>query len=141
LETSVEQPEDITAFRYGLSAGALFGDGRAEKQTRCSRCAPRDITIRIPLEEQAVEVTTHAAGTYFVLGWHELPNRGLYPDGTYILPTAVFTAPTGPIGFRVNAAGLSIALECMLGGDNGWTRLGPRVVRDDLLLRYPIPDP
>jgi hypothetical protein len=97
--------------------------------------------LRIPLEEQEVEVTPHSAGAYFVLGWHEFPNRGAYPDGTYILPTAVFTEPTGPVSFRVNAAGLSIALECMLGGNNGWTLNGPRVVRDDLLLRYRIPEP
>ena len=35
-------------------------------------------------------------------------------DGTWTLPAAVFTAPVGPNGLRVNADGLSVALECTM---------------------------
>lgn len=97
--------------------------------------------LRIPLESQAVEVTPDAAGAYVTFGWHDTPNRGLNSDGTYILPTAVYPAPTGPVGFRSKVGPLTTALECMLGGDAGWTNLGPYPVPDELLLQYFVPAP
>lgn len=95
--------------------------------------------LRVPLEEKQVEVTPLASNSHVTFGWHETPNRGFNPDGSYVLPVAVYSQPVGPIGFRSDVGALSTALECMLGGDAGRSNLGPYPVPDQLLLQYLVP--
>ncbi len=68
-----------------------------------------------------------ATGTYSVdasgqmlFGWDDASTGAtVNGDGTWALPAAVFANPTGPNGMRLNAGGLSIAMECTMGVDAG----------------------
>jgi hypothetical protein len=96
-----------------------------------------------------------ANGTYSVapsgqmrFGWDDASTGATVGvDGTWTLPAAIFTAPTGPNGLRVNAGGLSVALECTMGVDSNDPVYGVGVAGksspapDALLVSFPIQVP
>jgi hypothetical protein len=77
--------------------------------------------LPLALEAQASTGTAAVSGQ-ILFGWYDsatvcppnIPNQG---TTTCTLPAAVFTAATGPLGLRVNASGLSVALECNQAAD------------------------
>jgi hypothetical protein len=77
--------------------------------------------LPLPLQAQASNGTAGASGQ-ILFGWFDsptvcppnFPNQG---TTTCSLPAAVFTNPIGPIGLKVNASGLSVALECNQAAD------------------------
>jgi hypothetical protein len=73
--------------------------------------------LPLPLLAQASSGTAGASGQ-ILFGWYDSPTV-CNPNGTTTctLPNAVFTSPTGPLGLRVNASGLSVALECNQAAD------------------------
>ena len=95
--------------------------------------------LRVPLEEQEVAVTPSAPNQNITFTWYETTDRGFNPDGTLVLPTATFSEPTGPVGFRTEVSGVNAALECMGGGNASWTLEGPFPVPDSALLQYFVP--
>jgi hypothetical protein len=81
-------------------------------------------------------------------GWDDASTGAtLDVDGTWALPAAVFSAPTGPNGLRVNADGLSVALECTMGVSSSDPVYGVGVAGkssptpDTLLVSFPIQVP
>ena len=71
------------------------------------------------LEPDNGNYTAEASGSV-LFGWDdESTGATVAANGTWTLPAAVFTNPTGPNGIRVNASGLSVALECTMGVDAG----------------------
>lgn len=98
---------------------------------------------------------TASTGTYSVdasgemrFGWDDVTTGAtVNGDGTWALPAAVFTGPTGPNALRVNAQGLSVALECTMGVASDDPVHGVGVVGqssptpDALLLSFPIQVP
>jgi hypothetical protein len=96
-----------------------------------------------------------ASGTYSVaasgqmrFGWDDASTGATVGgDGTWTLPAAVFGAPTGPNGLRVNAGGLSVALQCTMGVASDDPAYGVGVAGkssptpDSLLVTFPIQVP
>jgi hypothetical protein len=75
--------------------------------------------LPLNLEPDTGSYTADASGTV-LFGWDdESTGATIAGNGTWTLPAAVFTNPTGPNGIRVNASGLSVALECTMGVDSG----------------------
>jgi hypothetical protein len=73
--------------------------------------------LALPLQAQASSGTAGASGQ-ILFGWYDDPAVCPPPAGSLCtLPPAVFTNPTGPLGVRVNAGGLSLALECNQASD------------------------
>jgi hypothetical protein len=71
------------------------------------------------LQDVNTTFTTDASGAV-LFGWDDQSTGAtLNPDGTWSLPPAVFTNPTGQNGVKVIAAGLSVSLECTMGVDSG----------------------
>jgi hypothetical protein len=62
--------------------------------------------------------TAGSSGSTMLFGWYD----GLTaPVGTGLLslPPAVFANPVPPVGLRVSAGGLFVALQCLMGEDSG----------------------
>jgi hypothetical protein len=77
-------------------------------------------SLPLPLLGQDVEVTPDAGGGPIYLGWFDDPAVCPDPAGSACtLPPTVFANPTGPIGLRINASGLILALECNMAVDDG----------------------
>jgi len=75
--------------------------------------------LPLPLDAASGTYLAEASGSV-LFGWDDASTGAtLNSDGTWALPGAVFTDPTGPNGIRVNASGLSVALECTMGVDAG----------------------
>ena len=101
--------------------------------------------VRIPLQEQLVSVTPEASGSALI-GWDDQSTGAtVSANGTYALPAAVFTRPAGPMGIRIDAAGLSIGLDCTMAVDSN----GPHGVGvpnqasrtpDSDLISFPVSD-
>ncbi|MEM9728397.1 MAG: hypothetical protein AAF997_07415 [Myxococcota bacterium] len=117
--------------------------GLCEIQGATEQCARNGFCIsdvlRLPLEEQQVEVTPTGSNQNITFTWYETSDRGSNPDGTLVLPTATFSEPTGPVGFRTEVSGINAALECMGGGTSGWSLEGPYPVFESALLQYFVP--
>jgi hypothetical protein len=74
--------------------------------------------LPIPFAEVSTTITPDASGVVS-FGWDDQSTGAtLNPDGTWNLPPAVFTNPTGPTGVKINDTGLSIALECTMAVDS-----------------------
>ena len=75
--------------------------------------------LAIPLQDVATTITPDASGQV-LFGWDDQSTGAtLNPDGTWNLPPAVFTNPTGPNGIKISEAGLLVSLECTMGVDSG----------------------
>jgi len=74
--------------------------------------------LLLPLQDVNTTFTADASGV--VLFGYDDQSTGatLNPDGTWNLPPAVFTNPTGPNGIKGNTVGVSIALECTMAVDS-----------------------
>ena len=62
--------------------------------------------------------TAGPSGADILFGWYD----GLAPPvapGLLSLPAAVFAQPAAPLGVRVSAGGLFVALQCLMGVDSG----------------------
>ena len=80
--------------------------------------------LAVPLTAANSTITPDASGQV-LFGWDDQSTGAtINPDGTWNLPTADFLSPTGPNGFKLNAGGLAVALECTMGVDAGGL-LGP----------------
>jgi hypothetical protein len=99
--------------------------------------------LPIPLQQQASIGTAGATGQ-ILFGWYDDPAVCPFPGGSACaLPPAVFSSGscavggdlsclnTGPLGLRVSASGLSVALECNQAADDG---LGGAVKQPDSAL-------
>jgi hypothetical protein len=106
-----------------LSTDCAAGGVCAGLGKLASQCAANGfcVTGGVPLPLAA------ATGTYSVdasgqmlFGWDDASTGAtVNGDGTWALPAAVFANPAGPNGMRLNAGGLSIAMECTMGVDAG----------------------
>jgi hypothetical protein len=91
--------------------------------------------LPLPLQAQASAGTAGASGP-ILFGWFDNPSVCPFPAGSLCtLPAAVFTAAIGPIGLKVNASGLSVALECNQASDQD-----PNAIKspDSDLIPFPI---
>jgi hypothetical protein len=101
--------------------------------------------LPLPLSAQASSGTAAASGQ-ILFGWYDsptvcppnFPNQG---TTTCTIPAAVFTNPAGPLGLRVNASGLSVALECNQAADAGTTTEVPVSQPNSALIPFPIQIP
>ena len=78
------------------------------------------VTGPLPIPLQDVNTTFTADASGVVLFGYDDQSTGatLNPDGTWNLPPAVFTSPTGPNGVKINSQGLSVSLECTMAVDS-----------------------
>jgi hypothetical protein len=84
------------------------------------------VTGPLPLELEAQEASYTAGDAGSVLfGWDDV-NTGatIEDDGSYALPDAVYYTDadglnTAPVGLRVNASGVAVALQCTMAVDSG----------------------
>ena len=113
-----------------------------------SQCTPNGFCITgdlvIEFAESAPTTYTAAASGSVLFGWADQGVPGLtlcpaaapacqaafMPDGCYDLPTAVFAAPTAPIGIRVNASGLFVPIQCAGGTAGGICASGEGCIVD-----------
>lgn len=103
--------------------------------------------LPLPLAGTSETYTVDASGE-MRFGWDDASTGATVAgDGTWTLPAAVFTAPVGPNGLRVNADGLSVALECTMAVSSNDPIYGVGVpgksspTPDSLLLSFPIQVP
>jgi hypothetical protein len=136
---------DVSISADCAGGGVCAGLGKSAQCTANGFC----VTGGLPLPLQG------ANGTYSVdasgqmrFGWDDASTGATVGvDGTWTLPAAIFTAPTGPNGLRVNAGGLSVALECTMGVDSNDPVYGVGVAGksspapDALLVSFPIQVP
>jgi len=83
-------------------------------------CVTGDLVL--PLASDSGTWTAGASGQDVLYGWFD--NGGSPPtnaNGTCSLPAASFPAPTAPIGVRVSAGGLFVAVQCLMCSDSGGT--------------------
>jgi hypothetical protein len=76
-------------------------------------CVNGDLTLELAAETGSY--TAGPSGTPTLFGWFDDDQ----PPGLLSLPAAVFAAPTPPVGLRVSAGGLFVALQCLMGEDSG----------------------
>jgi hypothetical protein len=116
-----------------------------------SQCATNGFCVTgglpLPLEASTGTYSVDASGD-MLFGWDDASTGATVDvDGTWVLPAAVFTAPTGPNGLRVNAGGLSVAFECTMGVSSSDPLYGVGVsgksspTSDALLVSFPIQVP
>ncbi len=79
------------------------------------------VTTGLPLvlEDQVASFTPAASGIVNFGFADQGTGATVQPDGTYLLPPAVFTGPTQLNEIKVNASGLSVALVCTMAVDSG----------------------
>jgi hypothetical protein len=93
--------------------------------------------LPLDLEPQSSTGTAGASGD-ILFGWYDSPTVCPPTPGSLCsLPAAVFTQPAGPLGLRVNASGLSVALECNQAADDGAD--GAATQPDSALIPFAIP--
>ncbi|MGB5696610.1 MAG: hypothetical protein WBM46_13210, partial [Polyangiales bacterium] len=74
----------------------------------------------LPLPLQAATGTYTAGATSGSLMYFDwVQPYGIDVDGTILLPAATFADPPAPVGVRVSAGGLFVALQCAGGVDSG----------------------
>jgi len=102
--------------------------GTCDSLGKSVQCSSNGFCITGPLVFQLADVGTTItpdASGQVLFGWDDQSTgAAVNPDGTWNLPLADFTAPTGPNGIRMNAQGLAVALRCTMGVDAGG-QLGP----------------
>jgi hypothetical protein len=103
--------------------------------------------LLLPLQGATGSYSVDASGE-MRFGWDDASTGAtLNADGTWALPAAAFAAPTGPNGLRVNAQGLSVALECTMAVASDDPANGVGVAGkssptpDSLLVAFPIQVP
>ena len=117
---------------------ALLKTGPGSQCEANKFCVTGELTL--PLETKLATYTASTAGRVR-FGWDDAGTGATIQvggpnDGTWILPAAVYVAPTGPNGLRVGAASLSVALECTMGVDSQ----GPDGVGSFDFLSSPTPN-
>jgi hypothetical protein len=102
----------------GLGKGSdADGPGGVDGTGQCLNGFCVTAGLPLPLAAQASSGTAGASGQ-ILFGWSDNPSICPFPAGSLCtLPPAVFTAAIGPIGLKVNASGLSVALECNQASD------------------------
>ncbi|HSN70547.1 MAG TPA: hypothetical protein VLT59_03520 [Steroidobacteraceae bacterium] len=128
------------------AGGVCDGLGKLGSQCNVNGfCVTGDLPL--PLEATTGSYSVNASGQ-MRFGWDDASTGAtLDVDGTWALPAAVFTAPTGPNGLRVNAEGLSVALECTMAVSSNDPVHGVGVAGkasptpDELLVSFPIQVP
>ena len=75
--------------------------------------------LPLPLADQNASFTAAASGIVNFGFADQGTGATINGDGTYALPSAVFTAPPTPNEIKVNASGLSVALRCTMAVDAG----------------------
>jgi hypothetical protein len=115
--------------------------GKASQWNLNGFCVTGDLAL--PLSAQASSGTAGASGQ-ILFGWYDsatvcppnFPNQG---TTTCTLPAAVFSSPAAPLGIRVNASGLSVALQCNQAVDATPTGTETPVSQpDSALIPFPI---
>lgn len=85
------------------------------KTTQCQSngfCSTGDFLIPLTGVDSSVDVDGSGVVSF---GWDDQSTGAtLNPDGTYDLPLFAFTDPLGPNGIKLNASGLSVALQCTM---------------------------
>ena len=74
--------------------------------------------LKLELTANKGNYTAGASGDTILFGWYD----GLTPPvapGLLSLPAAVFATPPSPLGVRVSAGGLFVALQCLMAVDSG----------------------
>jgi len=99
--------------------------------------------LPLALQEATGRYTADIDKTEVLFGWDDQGTgatlqEGGPDDGTWILPPAIYAAPTGPNGFRATVRGLPGALECTMGVNCADPDLGTRCF--DPLLSSPTPN-
>jgi hypothetical protein len=80
-------------------------------------CVNGDLPLK--LASDVGNYTAGASGTSILYGWWDGNPPATNPNGTLVLPAAVFSNPVPPVGVRVSAGGLFVALQCVAGVDSG----------------------
>jgi hypothetical protein len=125
---------------YVPTSNDCAAGGTCDNLGKASQCTTNGFCVTgglpLPLQAQLSNGTASASDDDILFGWYDNPAVCPSPAGTVCtLPAAVFTAPIGPIGLRVNASGLSVALECNQAAD-----ADPNAVTqpDSALISFPI---
>ena len=95
-------------------------DGLGKLASQCSTngfCVTGGLPL--PLASQSTTLTPAATGIVNFGFADQGTGATVQPNGTYLLPAAVFTAPQALNEIKVNASGLSVALVCTMAVDAG----------------------
>ncbi len=90
--------------------------------TKTDQCLANGFCVNgdLPLPLQAATGTYTAGATSGSLMYFDwVQPYGIDVDGTILLPAATFADPPAPVGVRVSAGGLFVALQCAGGVDSG----------------------
>jgi hypothetical protein len=74
-----------------------------------------DGDLSLLLTNDTGSYTAGTSGTPILFGWFDDDAA----PGLLTLPAAVFANPAAPVGVRVSAGGLFVALQCLMGEDSG----------------------
>ena len=104
--------------------------GVCDSLGKASQCAANGFCVTgglpIDLDPGSGSYTAGASGSTALFGWFDdppgdSPGVGAPPvdgDGTWNIVQTQYTGVTGPIGLAVNAGGLAVQLECIMGIDS-----------------------
>ena len=105
--------------------------GTCETLGKASQCASNGFCVTgglpIDLDSASGSYTAGASGSTALFGWFDDPadqsagvgTPAVDGDGTWNMQQPQFTGTAGPVGLAVNAGGLSVQLECVMGVDSG----------------------
>ena len=144
------QVVDVPISEDCAAGGICDSLGKAAQCTSNNFC----VTGGLPIDLDATSgmYIAGASGSTALFGWYDDPaaaspgvgTPAIEGDGTWNMLQPQFTGTAGPIGLAVNAGGLSVQLECVMGVDSG----GPGGVGvsddgsptpDDALISFDIP--
>jgi hypothetical protein len=104
--------------------------GECDSLGKASQCAANNFCVTgglpIALDEGSGSYTAGATGSEALFGWFDDPPLAspgvgapaVDGDGTWNIVQTQYTGVTGPIGLAVNAGGLAVQLECIMGTDS-----------------------
>jgi hypothetical protein len=79
--------------------------------------------LNIEMEAGTGNYTAPSLGSTMLFGWFDGLATPVTPS-LLVLPPAVFANPTPPVGLRVSAGGLFVALQCLMAEDSGSASAG-----------------